>query len=138
MNSLIQTLYMTPEFRAALYKWDFNQSYKTWVAKEAAESMEDKPPAAVEEANNKGKEDGQAPSKQLSNSSNNSGKPKTPEEIERERKVSREKVSIPRQLQLLFTRLQLREVRAVKTKVHFFFLSIFQSILLLYISLYHK
>jgi len=114
MNSLIQTLFMTPEFRAALYKWDFNSNYKTWViAQEHQHKMEVEQNKSKDDEQ-KPKEDGQTPSKVLTSSS--SGKAKTPEEIEQEKRTFREKESIPRQLQLLFARLQLRDQRAVKTK----------------------
>jgi len=92
MNSLIQTLYMTPEFRAALYKWNFDANYEEWKLKHKDE-LEKQP-----------EEDGKK------------SKPKSPQEIEQERRTKREKESIPRQLQLLFSRLQLRDQRAVKTK----------------------
>lgn len=80
MNSLIQTLYMTPEFRSALYKWNAKATFKKW---EAAERE-------------KLKDDGM--------------------DIDQKTKEQWEKDSIPRQLQLLFSRLQLRDQKAVKTK----------------------
>jgi hypothetical protein len=47
--------------------------------------------------------------------------PKLAQETEEQRKDRFSHDSIPRQLQLLFSRLQLRDVRAVKTKVHHHF-----------------
>lgn len=97
MNSLIQTLYMTPEFRNALYKWDFDDTYNKWRALEHAKTLN---------------KDIQDLSLQHSHSSTNSSI-----ESEAQLKERREKESIPRQLQLLFARLQLSDQRAVKTKV---------------------
>jgi hypothetical protein len=87
MNSLIQTLYMTPEFRAALYKWSFED---TWAKRERERKEKLKAEGKMEVDVD-------------------------PTEEERKREYERE--SIPRQLQLLFARLQLRDIRAVKTKV---------------------
>lgn len=107
MNSLIQTLYMTPEFRyvvpdalarcpllyrQAVYKWSFEEKYKR--GKEEREQKEQK------EQNGKGSNDTQA----ASSSSNND-------------RAEKEKMSIPLQLQRLFARLQLLDQQAVKTKV---------------------
>jgi ubiquitin C-terminal hydrolase len=98
MNSLIQTLFMTPEFRNALYKWDFDDTYNKWRAQEHAKTLN---------------KDIQDLSLQHSHSSTNTSST----ESEAQLKERREKESIPRQLQLLFARLQLSEQRAVKTKV---------------------
>jgi len=76
MNSLIQTLYMTPEFRAALYGWSFEEYFHNWK-----KQNEDKMTGTLEEV-----------------------------------RTEREKKSIPRQLQLLFARLQIVQQRAAKTK----------------------
>lgn len=91
MNSLIQTQFMTPEFRSALYKWDFEASYQKWRA------------AEKEKAGTEMDVDSQN---------------KSPEELEAELRRKKEKESIPRQLQLLFARLQLSDQKAVKTKVN--------------------
>eukprot|EP01118_Nematostelium_gracile_P007705 TRINITY_DN2517_c0_g1_i1.p1 TRINITY_DN2517_c0_g1~~TRINITY_DN2517_c0_g1_i1.p1 ORF type:complete len:610 (+),score=142.53 TRINITY_DN2517_c0_g1_i1:98-1927(+) len=91
MNSLIQTLFMTPEFRYALYKWDFDDFYKKSLA------------AEQEEASSKEKMD-------VEKDNTNA------EENEEAKRAEKEKKSIPRQLQLLFARLQLRDTKAVKTK----------------------
>jgi len=40
MNSLIQTLFMTPEFRQALYKWDFTETFNRWRTAEKEEKAE--------------------------------------------------------------------------------------------------
>jgi hypothetical protein len=42
MNSLIQTLYMTPEFRNALYRWDFKEFLQKSLLHEK-EKDKDKP-----------------------------------------------------------------------------------------------
>jgi ubiquitin C-terminal hydrolase len=98
MNSLIQTLYMTPEFRYALYKWDFTETFSTRELAFAQAQTANTTSMEVE-------------------ASNGDQKPKSPEELILERKKQYEKDSIPRQLQLLFSRLQLRDQKAVKTKV---------------------
>eukprot|EP01117_Protostelium_nocturnum_P015890 TRINITY_DN6199_c0_g2_i2.p1 TRINITY_DN6199_c0_g2~~TRINITY_DN6199_c0_g2_i2.p1 ORF type:complete len:1212 (+),score=538.97 TRINITY_DN6199_c0_g2_i2:118-3753(+) len=85
MNSLIQTLFMTPEFRSALYKWNFETYYENW------------------KKNNNQKE-------------GVSTDPSSPKISEEENRSAREKKSIPRQLQLLFARLQTCDQRAAKTK----------------------
>ena len=85
---------MTPEFRVALYKWNFEETFQKWKKKQ-----EEKQEQAKNESGN-GKQEVAA-------------KPKTEEELRKQY----EKDSIPRQLQLLFARLQLSEQRAVKTKV---------------------
>eukprot|EP01114_Cavostelium_apophysatum_P008676 TRINITY_DN2135_c0_g1_i3.p1 TRINITY_DN2135_c0_g1~~TRINITY_DN2135_c0_g1_i3.p1 ORF type:complete len:1106 (+),score=339.91 TRINITY_DN2135_c0_g1_i3:161-3478(+) len=92
MNSLIQSLYMTPEFRAALYKWDFNSTYEKWKRENEALIQKEIEHNAA------------------------SNKNVNEEETEKMRRLDREKVSIPRQLQLLFARLQLSGQKAVKTK----------------------
>ena len=79
---------MTPEFRAALYKWSFEETWK----KRERERKEKLVAEGKMEVEN--------------------------DPTEEERKKEYEKDSIPRQLQLLFARLQLREIRAVKTKVN--------------------
>ena len=38
--SLIQTLYMSPEFRTALYKWDFNDYYEKRKADYKPENLD--------------------------------------------------------------------------------------------------
>lgn len=81
MNSLIQTLFMTPEFRRALYKWNFDDTYERKLKNEENKN------GTLDENKSKG-----------------------------EKKSEKEKNSIPRQLQLLFARLQLRNQRAIKTK----------------------
>lgn len=98
MNSLIQSLYMTPEFRRALYNW----SYDIWAEqsgwpehqKKKAAGGKDAPQAAA---------DGKA------------AEANVPEDFEKW-KLEFEKKSIPRQLQKLFAHLQLSESRAVQTK----------------------
>ena len=89
MNSLIQTLFMTPEFRRGLYKWNFDETYERKLKDEDKNGL-------------------------LENGEHSK---RSPEELKREKKLIKEKNSIPRQLQLLFARLQLRNQRAVKTKV---------------------
>ncbi len=92
---------MTPEFRNAVYlgerkytysnryKWDFEATYKK--RRELGER----------DKSNKMDVDKEHPKTEMS---------------EEEKKKQFEKDSIPRQLQLLFARLQLRDQRAVKTK----------------------
>jgi len=121
MNSLIQSLFMTPEFRLALYKWHFEETFqKSRKRREEEqqkskkeEDMTNKESATTTTTTSNGKENGKdfiGPTK-----------PKTEEEL----RLQYEKDSIPRQLQLLFSRLQLRDQRAVKTKVCFFFSLLF-------------
>jgi Ubiquitin carboxyl-terminal hydrolase len=38
MNSLLQTLFMTPEFRLALYRWDFEASFEEWYERKLQDS----------------------------------------------------------------------------------------------------
>jgi len=96
LNSLIQSLYMTPEFRYAVYKWDFEDTFKRRQEAEKLKLTQATQPTAMEiEKPN--------------------AKP-TKEPTEEELKKQFEKDAIARQLQLLFARLQLRDQRAVKTK----------------------
>jgi len=89
MNSLLQTLYMTPEFRAALYKLDLDKEdhaddhSATGLGKQAAIDAAKAATASPASAPAAEKKDPRA---------------------------------IPRELQRLFARLQLCDVRAVKTK----------------------
>lgn len=85
MNSLLQSLYMTPEFRAALYKLDLD---KEDHAEEAAPGGLGKQTAAA------------SPAPVVAAAAAEKKDPK----------------AIPRELQRLFARLQLCDVRAVKTK----------------------
>ncbi|KAH3762718.1 5-methyltetrahydropteroyltriglutamate--homocysteine S-methyltransferase [Pelomyxa schiedti] len=109
MNSLIQSLFMTPEFRRAVYNWSFEDKYardlaaKEKAAAEAAASTatgEQLAPTAASAST------GKAAPKQVLN------KDGTPETY-RQRK---ERLSIPLHLQKLFLRLQTSEKRAVQTK----------------------
>jgi ubiquitin C-terminal hydrolase len=100
MNSLIQSLFMTPEFRHALYEW----SYDNWAEQSGWPEHQKKKVAA---ANGSAKEGDQpAPTEAV---------PENPEEFEKW-KLEFEKKSIPRQLQKLFAHLQLADSRAVQTK----------------------
>lgn len=117
MNSLIQSLFMTPEFRLALYKWNFEETFNTRQQKLKNEkevigtgegtttttNTTAATPTPKPETATTGKETPFI----------GPTKPKTEEEM----RLQFEKDSIPRQLQLLFSRLQLRDQRAVKTKV---------------------
>lgn len=97
MNSLIQSLFMTPEFRRAVYNWSFDEWYKL-----VHEAFQKKTEGfhlviisfTIEEVPKSGQ------------------KVETDEEF-RDRKAER---SIPLNLQRLFTRLQLSDKRAVSTK----------------------
>lgn len=114
MNSLIQTLFMTPEFRNALYNWSFDEKIRNELAKaaqngngeKAKDVKEEKEKATTNGTNGNGnaKESGTA---------NGNGNAVNLSQEEREKK---ERSSIPLQLQRLFARLQLCDVQAVKTK----------------------
>lgn len=108
MNSLIQSLFMTPEFRRAVYEWSFEERFVRDLAKHEADlrakaagtsPIPDKSPSPTPGAAAKAGA-GATPAQ-----------PETPEAY-RERK---ERMSIPLQLQMLFARLQLSNQRAVKT-----------------------
>jgi len=88
---------MTPEFRDAVYKWNFEEyAQRDWERKVAAKG-------GAAEATDAKKDDADA------------------SKSERERfedfKKKLEKALIPRQLQKLFAMLQLSEERAIATKV---------------------
>jgi len=106
MNSLIQSLFMTPEFRNALYNWSFDEKYKSEAEKAKAKEKEN---GSGEKVNGSGKnlENGNGVSSPSLSSQDEKDK------TEREKK---ERTSIPLQLQRLFARLQLSDVQAVKTK----------------------
>jgi hypothetical protein len=80
---------MTPEFRYAVYKWNFEETFKR-RRQEQEKHKQDQMEI---------------------------DKPNVEQTTEQEQKKQFEKDSIARQLQLLFARLQLRDQRAVKTKV---------------------
>ena len=80
---------MTPEFRYAVYKWNFEETFKR-RRQEQEKHKQDQMEI---------------------------DKPNAEQTTEQEQKKQFEKDSIARQLQLLFARLQLRDQRAVKTKV---------------------
>eukprot|EP00026_Physarum_polycephalum_P000727 Phypoly_transcript_00728.p1 GENE.Phypoly_transcript_00728~~Phypoly_transcript_00728.p1 ORF type:complete len:1258 (+),score=338.52 Phypoly_transcript_00728:104-3877(+) len=111
MNSLIQTLFMTPEFRNGLYNWSFDEKLKNDIAKAAA---------ALNGKEQNGKEHADANGANgASNGANGNGSAKGEEsktELSREEREKKERSSIPLQLQRLFARLQLCDVQAVKTK----------------------
>eukprot|EP01129_Flabellula_baltica_P012412 TRINITY_DN5607_c0_g1_i1.p1 TRINITY_DN5607_c0_g1~~TRINITY_DN5607_c0_g1_i1.p1 ORF type:complete len:1164 (+),score=303.45 TRINITY_DN5607_c0_g1_i1:400-3891(+) len=113
LNSLLQSLYMTPEFRSALYEWSFDESTrKEFITK-------------IKERNQRleaGKSQIQEDSNDIDISVD-----EVQEEIEFEfdlqteekflkYKEQKESKSIPRQLQLLFATLQLAEGRSASTK----------------------
>lgn len=91
MNSLIQTLFTSPEFRTGLYKWNCEFTYQKYLQNYREKCIQNPP---------KDKDGNVLPIK-------------TDEELRKEW----ERDSIPRQLQLLFGRLELRDQRAIKTKV---------------------
>ncbi len=96
MNSLLQTLYMTPEFRSALYKLDFDRDSDADGGGDGAFGKASAVPApAAGAAAAAG-----APAAAAAS-------PAAPE---------KDTKAIPRELQRLFARLQLCDVRAVKTK----------------------
>jgi len=92
LNSLIQTLYMTPEFRAAVYNWSFEDHCRR--------DFETK---LTEKEKKAGKDVNPSEGKTLE------------EKFQNWRRKTEEK-SIPRQLQKLFLHLQLSEKRACETK----------------------
>eukprot|EP00727_Mastigamoeba_balamuthi_P009974 m51a1_g56 putative ubiquitin carboxyl-terminal hydrolase 47-like isoform x2 (1178) ;mRNA; f:177637-182668 len=92
MNSLLQGLYMTPEFRKAVYDWSFEDRFQADYQRHKSRQHEGVPSPAPD-----GGKKAEAP--------------ETDEEF-RERKETR---SIPLQLQRLFARLQFSSKRAVET-----------------------
>eukprot|EP01100_Stratorugosa_tubuloviscum_P009928 TRINITY_DN419_c1_g1_i1.p1 TRINITY_DN419_c1_g1~~TRINITY_DN419_c1_g1_i1.p1 ORF type:complete len:1042 (-),score=430.06 TRINITY_DN419_c1_g1_i1:209-3334(-) len=99
MNSLIQTLYMTPEFRLALYKWDSKEFFLNEL-KSQLNSQPNPDPTKQKEFEDKIKKISEILSE--------------PEKINEYIK-QKEETSVPSQLQKLFARLQLSQQRAVKT-----------------------
>jgi len=117
MNSLIQTLFMTPEFRNGLYNWSFDEKYRTEIEKQGVHNGKAEngtaevatPPAADSDAAHNGTAATNGSAKATANG--NGAGPFSAEEREK-----KERSSIPLQLQRLFARLQLCDVQAVKTK----------------------
>jgi hypothetical protein len=106
MNSLIQTLFMTPEFRYALYKWSFEEKYRRDKEKEAQNGK-----------NGKVENDGNGNAGTIpSDKTNGKEVVSVAEKNEDEERKKKEASSIPLQLQRLFARLQLCDTLAVKTK----------------------
>jgi len=105
MNSLLQSLFMTPEFRRAVYEWDFEEKFARDLA-----HRQNSPTGATtpQPANSPASADAgtTAPAPAAA-----AAQQETPEQF-RER---RERMSIPLQLQRLFARLQLGTSRAVTT-----------------------
>jgi hypothetical protein len=104
MNSLMQALFMSPEFRAAVYNWSFDDKCMSdWQKLRAKAKANKESGAPVEEKN------------ELLDLVNDTTK--SEDDKYNEFRTKKEGLSIPRQLQKLFVQLQLSEQRAVKTKV---------------------
>eukprot|EP01130_Rhizamoeba_saxonica_P016185 TRINITY_DN7432_c0_g1_i1.p1 TRINITY_DN7432_c0_g1~~TRINITY_DN7432_c0_g1_i1.p1 ORF type:complete len:1286 (-),score=382.09 TRINITY_DN7432_c0_g1_i1:31-3888(-) len=143
LNSLIQTLYMTPEFRSAIYNWDF-QEYSERLFQEKLSKRNNPDTETEPEVGTEGGDAIDDISLDISHeedshqSAENSNEPEAAGETEeitaeegeepvhKKRKLTEEELfarwqgkfgesSIPRQLQKLFLKLQLSESRAVKT-----------------------
>jgi len=91
MNSLLQSLFMTPEFRRAVYEWDFEEKLALMLARRHREQGS-------------------------SSSSSEQQQQQQQEQTDEEFRRAREEASIPLQLQRLFARMQLGTRRAEKTK----------------------
>jgi ubiquitin C-terminal hydrolase len=103
MNSLMQALFMSPEFRAAVYNWSFDDKCMSdWQKLRAKAKANKESGAPVEEKN------------ELLDLVNDTTK--SEDDKYNEFRTKKEGLSIPRQLQKLFVQLQLSEQRAVKTK----------------------
>jgi len=92
LNSLLQTLFMTPEFRAAVYDWSFENWCRPVFEEKLAEQQKKNLADGIEKKSNR-----------------------SIEERYQSFKEKAEESSIPRQLQKLFLRLQLGDVRAETT-----------------------
>jgi len=92
MNSLLQTLFMTPEFRTALYQWSFEEMCRREWQK------------------------GRSSAPEISKESNRNGSDDAEGRRFAEWAAQMEESNIPRQLQKLFVRLQLSEQDAVSTQ----------------------
>ena len=104
MNSLMQALFMSPEFRAAVYNWSFDDKCMSDWQKLRAKAKAGKDNGAPTDEKN-----------ELMELVNDAAK--TEDDKYEEFRTKKEVISIPRQLQKLFVQLQLSEQRAVKTKV---------------------
>jgi ubiquitin C-terminal hydrolase len=92
LNSLLQTLFMTPEFRSAVYDWSFEKWCRPVFEEKLAEQQKKNLADGIEKKSTK-----------------------SIEERYQSFKEKAEESSIPRQLQKLFLRLQLGDVRAETT-----------------------
>jgi ubiquitin C-terminal hydrolase len=118
MNSLIQTLFMTPEFRNGLYNWSFEEKIRNDTSKsngkgEAENGKSAKSEEAAHGANGNGTNGNGATKEEESGNGNSNN---TIPGLSQEEREKKERSSIPLQLQRLFARLQLCDVQAVKTK----------------------
>eukprot|EP01124_Arcella_intermedia_P013468 TRINITY_DN1987_c0_g1_i1.p1 TRINITY_DN1987_c0_g1~~TRINITY_DN1987_c0_g1_i1.p1 ORF type:complete len:1184 (-),score=304.19 TRINITY_DN1987_c0_g1_i1:63-3557(-) len=106
LNSLLQTLYMTPEFRNALYNWSFDDWCRAGFEVKLKEQQE-------KEAKEKEKQLAENPEEVKKEEE---VEKKNPDEMYEEFRSRSEQHSIPRQLQKLFLRLNTSDKRAVDTK----------------------
>eukprot|EP01125_Pyxidicula_operculata_P002363 TRINITY_DN12247_c0_g1_i1.p1 TRINITY_DN12247_c0_g1~~TRINITY_DN12247_c0_g1_i1.p1 ORF type:complete len:1243 (+),score=262.55 TRINITY_DN12247_c0_g1_i1:103-3831(+) len=94
LNSLIQTLFMTPEFRAAIYDWSFDDFCRSLFSQKLAEKKD-----SSTSAENSSSIDDAADE----------------EEKYQKWKAKTEPTCVPRQLQRLFLKLQLSSKKAITT-----------------------
>jgi hypothetical protein len=102
MNSLMQALFMSPEFRGAVYNWSFDDK-----------CMSDWQKLRAKAKSNEGTS-GEEKNEWLTLAADTE---KSEDDKFNEFRAKKEGLSIPRQLQKLFVQLQLSEQRTVKTKV---------------------
>eukprot|EP01130_Rhizamoeba_saxonica_P000691 TRINITY_DN1062_c0_g1_i1.p1 TRINITY_DN1062_c0_g1~~TRINITY_DN1062_c0_g1_i1.p1 ORF type:complete len:1244 (+),score=371.90 TRINITY_DN1062_c0_g1_i1:66-3797(+) len=133
LNSLLQTLYMTPEFRNALYEWDFqeyserifqqklaarNAATETETGGDEEESAENEPAVAEDVSIDEETSDehsGELDEKSGGEETEKVRRKLSPEEMFQKWRVKFGSSSIPRQLQKLFLKLQLSETYSCTT-----------------------